>query len=978
MNDILEAYRVNDGTPILPQRRAEPAAPAPSTRDVFGAARRVALVDNSDWQDRLDEQEYGPIVEAINGYRTKRGLKGAFLTPDKRIRGGVDTTAANNAYGAAARLKASRDEVEAGIWAELDRIRSEQPDFLKDGPKNREAFWQSRYAREAAKRRDDQSVIARSGGFVAGAAQFAGGFAGALEDPYTIMTLPVGGMGRTAAMRIASAAAANAGVEAVLQPQVARNRAKIGEELSGDEMLRNVGFAGVAGGAFQGVGEAAGFLLKKVLGGTASPDERAALHVLEREQSIDRVNPYEAGPQGETAHRSKIADAQMALVHPETARARGGNPDATVMADFMRSIRRAESPSDTARNPNSSAEGRYQFTDGTWLTYYKRRYGAGLSDAAILAKKTDGRQQDVLMYDLMRDNVRALGRAGLPVTKGNMYVLHFAGETAGAKLLRADPDAPIAAVLGQKVVSANGFLRGMTAREGVNELYRRVGDGSAPSAAPPIGSVLDDIDQAPLAPLVRPEALDAVRPIVTAGQRSLDIASFAPEYIGVDAALMQFKSGGDASGVTDRLQGVQEWDPLAAGTVTVWEGSDGRRLIADGHQRLGLATRIKGAQPDADIRLNAFVLRESDGISASTARLVTARKNIGEGTGTIIDAAKVLREAGGEADAILRTLPPRSALVRDGRDLMRLSYDAFGAVINEVIPAEFGAVIGRYAPDQASQGALVDLLAKLQPANRKQAESVVRQAVATGFVRETQDELFGARELTSALFLQRAKILDKTLGELRKLKSAFGVAARNADALEGAGNVIAVDASEAAARANADALGIVEKLAYSKGNVSDILNSAAERLAKGEPLSRVVADVVASIRQLDLDALTRGSDADSVAGGSTGRSRFDEFDDDAYARAGSPDELSPSDFDDAVAAGLTALFDEPALARFDDPQGDAPKMVFNSVDHDLRAQGLHESDALFDLGDGVPRSGRDIFDELDGLGADIDTIRSCL
>jgi hypothetical protein len=40
--------------------------------------------------------------------------------------------------------------------------------------------------------------------------------------------------------------------------------------------------------------------------------------------------------------------------------------------------------------------------------------------------------------------------------------------------------------------------------------------------------------------------------------------------------------------VTDRLQGITTWDPIKAGNVTIYEYADGRKFIADGHQRVGL------------------------------------------------------------------------------------------------------------------------------------------------------------------------------------------------------------------------------------------------------------------------------------------------------------------------------------------------------------------------------------------------------
>ena len=89
--------------------------------------------------------------------------------------------------------------------------------------------------------------------------------------------------------------------------------------------------------------------------------------------------------------------------------------------------------------------------------------------------------------------------------------------------------------------------------------------------------------------------------------------------IKIDAARFQFKSGGDAQGVTNALTGVKEWDNNASGIALVWEDEKGDRYIVDGHQRLGLAQRLKaqGQTP----RLPAIVLREKDGIAADKAML---------------------------------------------------------------------------------------------------------------------------------------------------------------------------------------------------------------------------------------------------------------------------------------------------------------------------------------------------------------------
>ncbi|MEP0561671.1 MAG: hypothetical protein ABJC54_09190, partial [Qipengyuania citrea] len=131
-----------------------------------------------------------------------------------------------------------------------------------------------------------------------------------------------------------------------------------------------------------------------------------------------------------------------------------------------------------AKNPRSSATGRYQFIGSTWLRLYRNRYGRnGLSDDQVLAKRTDGRLQEVLMDDLLQHNADALEAQGIPVDAGKLYLAHFAG-SAGAKALhRASPGASARSVLGDAVVRANPFLEKMNAREVIDWAARKMGGG---------------------------------------------------------------------------------------------------------------------------------------------------------------------------------------------------------------------------------------------------------------------------------------------------------------------------------------------------------------------------------------------------------------------------------------------------------------------------------------------------------------------
>ena len=288
------------------------------------------------------------------------------------------------------------------------------------------------------------------------------------------------------------------------------------------------------------------------------------------------------------------------------------------------------------------------------------------------------------------------------------------------------------------------------------------------------------------------------------------IFRFNPDEINVDAETFQFKTGGDEFGVTERLRDVTQWDPSKAGQITVYEYADGRQFIADGHQRLGLAKRIKAQDPSQDVRLYGNKLRETDGIAPVEARVIAAMKNISEGTGSVLDAAKVFRFSPERIND--PSFPKGSEFVKQARALSNLAPENFGMAINEIVPSNFAAVVGRLIPDDASmQTAALNVLAKTEPTNAFQAESVVRQVIDSGVTRESQESLFGEEIVTESLFLERAKVLDRAQKQLRKDKRA------NQD-----GTAIALLQSQANRKGPlSDALTDAAKLAKDQGSYTD-------------------------------------------------------------------------------------------------------------------------------------------------------------
>lgn len=380
------------------------------------------------------------------------------------------------------------------------------------------------------------------------------------------------------------------------------------------------------------------------------------------------------------------------------------------------------------------------------------------------------------------------------------------------------------------------------------------------------------------------------------------------ERIEVDADLMQFKTGADEFGVTERLKGVEEWVPERAGLALVYEFADGRQIIADGHQRLGLARRL--AEKGQEIEMPAIILREADDITPIEARARAAFKNIAEGTGTAADAAKVLRDIGVSPEQI--NLPPRSALVRDAEGLRRLDDETFRMVINDVLSEQFGAIIGRLIDDPRLQPEIARLLARLRPANAVEADSIVRQARAAGVSRETQATLFGDEEVVQSLFLEKARVLDRSMKMISRNIDTFRTLNERGTDIQAEGNVLNPAGNEARLATERSVKEYIQRQAHRKGVIGDALNQAAAK-AKDEgnyaaAAREFVAAITRAVREgsLDGDALSRGgADPRFVEPDSAASARPDD-----PGRAAVPSEEVLDDFAEPVSKAS----DEQALA----------------------------------------------------------------
>lgn len=342
--------------------------------------------------------------------------------------------------------------------------------------------------------------------------------------------------------------------------------------------------------------------------------------------------------------------------------------------------------------------------------------------------------------------------------------------------------------------------------------------------------------------------------------RPISAASFDPVEIEVDPARFQFKADGDGQGVTARLRGVEAWDPTASGKVIVWEDRGGTRYIADGHQRRALAQRM--SEKGWDAQLDGYLFREADGWSAREVRTVAALKNIREGSGSPLDAAKVFRDA---PEAINdRSLPVTGEFMAQGRGLARLDNEAFGAVVNKVIPERYAADIGNLAHSRPDlHMGMVRLLKEAEPANGDEARALIVEAMQDDWIRRdgSQEDLFGYDGAQSAL-IARAKVAANVKRALARDARLYGQLVKNADAIEAGGNALARDANEARLAADRAALELTAKLALRSGPVGEAMAAAAARVAKRENVTTAAKDVLAKVRA----AIEAGEDMEAGRG----------------------------------------------------------------------------------------------------------------
>lgn len=324
----------------------------------------------------------------------------------------------------------------------------------------------------------------------------------------------------------------------------------------------------------------------------------------------------------------------------------------------------------------------------------------------------------------------------------------------------------------------------------------------------------------------------------------------AADDIRLDPKTYQFKAS-DAKGETGRLRHVTSWDSISGAItpVLLHERADGLFFVADGHQRVALAQRLKAAGKTIP-PLNAIVLREADGFDAAEVRRIASLANVRQNSASPIDIAKLLRDAplSPEEEATIPRGNVEGERFRQAQGLAQLSDIAFQAVVNGEIDPIQAQHVGTLVSDPSQQITTIRALAKADLSSGYLAERFVKELLNEGFETTEQADLFGGQVLSHSLAKEKAQVLDAARKMLTSQKSTFGNAIRNHLALESAGNVLDQPTNERKAAEAGRLKDLLEVFADKSGATQHALRAAARQVHARERTPAAAAeDVIAAL-----------------------------------------------------------------------------------------------------------------------------------
>lgn len=340
------------------------------------------------------------------------------------------------------------------------------------------------------------------------------------------------------------------------------------------------------------------------------------------------------------------------------------------------------------------------------------------------------------------------------------------------------------------------------------------------------------------------------------------VDSMATKDIAVAPKVFQYKAEGQFSstGQSGSLAEENVYDPVYAGTVSVWEdklgelGPVGQVYVANGHNRYDLALR-SGAQ-----FMNVFRIEAA---TAAEARVVAALQNIKDDKGTAIDAGKLFRDTGMSIEDLrLQNVKLSGKLASEGIALSRLPQWLFDKTATGDLTTSVAVALGSANDIDPT---IISDVAKQAIAGKWAAEKIVQAMQEAKFastgtgggdagpVLPGFEEIFKTSNVVDLIDIRTAAYKALSV-EMRALAAASQ--AKNTSYLEAAGNAINVEGSQAARKMAAEAVAVFNRVTAYEGPVRTILNELAAQMPTGKGRDKAATNLVQFNLQRLRDAIS--------------------------------------------------------------------------------------------------------------------------
>ena len=296
--------------------------------------------------------------------------------------------------------------------------------------------------------------------------------------------------------------------------------------------------------------------------------------------------------------------------------------------------------------------------------------------------------------------------------------------------------------------------------------------------------------------------------------------------------------------VSGKLKDTEVYDQ-ATGPLTVWEAKDGQRYVMNGHHRLELAKRTN--TPDVAVK----VFREVDGVSPEKARALGVLQNLRDGTGTALDAARVLQDLGlSPSDLGKRGINLKQGVGRDAVQLMSMDAATLDYVASRNIPEPVAAEVAAANLPTDKQMMILRRMADKDIQTRTEASLLVEAIKDQPLVvrDDGTGNLFGDVEMDFP-FEEQAKITAAVMEQLQKTaRSRKQVAKGDAVGQTSVDTAAQLDAAQQAAIAKE----------FLRGNdvAQKAINEAADRMAENPGKFSVAAAAREIAKQAEANAPT--------------------------------------------------------------------------------------------------------------------------